>query len=201
MLWVLIIVRWPLMWIFDPLFLRTLLQGLKGDGMIKMRMNIFFMAGVVFFAGISVCAAEMTLTSRSFKHHEDIPARFTCQGEDISPELSINGLPDGAKSLVLIVDDPDAPVGTWVHWVVINIPLTETIREASVPGDQVVNNFRRRDYGGPCPPNGKHRYFFKLFALDAEISLIPQMTPKDVESAMQGHVLAQAVLVGLYEKK
>jgi len=169
--------------------------------MIKRRIKIVFVAAVFVLSFIAVSSAEMTLSSRSFEHQGDIPARFTCQGDDINPELTIADVPKEAKTLVLIVDDPDAPVGTWVHWVVINIPLTQVIREGSVPGDQAYNDFKRIAYGGPCPPSGKHRYFFKLYALDTAIPLAAQMKKRDVELAMKGHVIAETVLIGLYEKK
>ena len=110
---------------------------------------------------------KLELTSSAFKNNEMIPSKYTCQGEDINPELEIKNIPDGTKSLVLIVDDPDAPMGTWVHWVVFNIPNTvEKIKENSMPGVGGINNFGKLNYGGPCPPSGTHRYFFKLYALD-----------------------------------
>lgn len=143
----------------------------------------------------------MKLTSPEFKNNDNIPKRFTCQGEDISPELDIQGLPDGAKSLALIVDDPDAPMGTWVHWVVYDIPVASKIKENSIPGKQGINNFGRRDYGGPCPPSGTHRYFFKLYALDKELNLKEGVSKKDLEKAMEGHILEKTELVGLYRKQ
>ncbi len=156
---------------------------------------------LMVFAWTGVAGAEMTITSPDFAQNGDIPPRFTCQGEDVSPELAIDGIPEGTRTLALIVDDPDAPVGTWVHWVVINIPPTDKIREDAVPGDEVYNDFKKISYGGPCPPFGKHRYFFKLYALDRAIPLVPQMKKKDVLLAMKGHVLEKAVLIGRYEKK
>ena len=142
----------------------------------------------------------MRLTSPNFKHQEMIPKKFTCQGEDINPALDIEGIPEGAKSLSLINDDPDAPGGMWVHWVVFNIPLTSKIDEDSIPGKQGSNDFSRRDYGGPCPPSGTHRYFFKIYALDRELDLKEGASKKELEKAMQGHILEKAELIGLYKK-
>jgi len=146
----------------------------------------------------------MRLTSPAFDHGEFIPKKYTCQGENINPELVIEDVPMGAKSLVLIIDDPDAPMGTWDHWVVWNIPPNVTIiGEDSVPPDAVVgkNSWGKNEYGGPCPPSGIHRYFFKLYALDIELDLEPSATKSEVEQAMRGHVLAEAVLMGKYSKK
>ncbi len=111
------------------------------------------------------------------------------------------GVPAGTKTLALIMDDPDAPMGTWVHWVVYNIPPVSRIEENSVPGSQGVNNFRKEAYGGPCPPSGTHRYFFKIYALDTELDLVKGAAKGALEQAMQGHVLEEAELIGLYRKK
>jgi len=142
----------------------------------------------------------MKLSSPDFNDNELIPKRFTCQGEDVSPTLLIENLPANAKSLVLIVDDPDAPMGTWVHWVVYNIPVTDKIAEDTVPGAQCLNDFGRKDYGGPCPPSGTHRYFFKLYALDAEVTLGDNARKEDLEGVMKPHVIDKAQLLGLYKK-
>jgi Raf kinase inhibitor-like YbhB/YbcL family protein len=142
----------------------------------------------------------MKLTSPEFKNNEMIPAKFTCQGEDVNPALVIEEAPSEAKSMVLIVDDPDAPMGTWVHWVVYDMPVVRRVEEDSVPGKQGMNDFRRKDYGGPCPPSGTHRYFFKLYALDNEIGLSEGMSKEALEKAMEGHVIDKAELVGLYKK-
>lgn len=144
---------------------------------------------------------KMKLSSPDFEHNAVIPAKFTCQGKDINPVLIIDDLPAGARSLALIVDDPDAPMGTWVHWVVYNIPLISRIKENSIPGTQGSNDFGRKDYGGPCPPSGTHRYFFKIYALDTELNLPEGISKKDLEKAMQGHILDQAELIGLYKKR
>jgi Raf kinase inhibitor-like YbhB/YbcL family protein len=142
----------------------------------------------------------MRITSPEFKHNESIPRKFTCQGEDVSPALVIEGIPEGAKSLALIVDDPDAPMGMWVHWVVYDIPVTARVEEKGIPGKQGMNDFGRLDYGGPCPPSGTHRYFFKIYALDGLLNLEEGINKKQLEGAMQGHILDQAELIGLYKK-
>ncbi len=142
----------------------------------------------------------MKLSSPEFKHNEMIPSKFTCDGDDINPELNIEDIPDGTESLALIVDDPDAPGRTWVHWVVFNIPTISQIDEDSIPGMQGMNDFKREDFGGPCPPGGTHRYFFKLYALDTELSLKEGCSKKDVEKAMESHILEKAELIGLYSR-
>jgi Raf kinase inhibitor-like YbhB/YbcL family protein len=129
-----------------------------------------------------------------------IPKKFTCDGQNVNPSFRIEGIPEGALSLALIVDDPDAPMGTWVHWVVYNIPKVSGIEENSVPGIQGNNDFGKKDYGGPCPPSGTHRYFFKLYALDSKLALKGQVDKKRLEQAMQGHIIQKAELVGLYKR-
>lgn len=144
---------------------------------------------------------KMKLISPEFAHNEFIPPRFTCEGEDINPALIIEDMPADAKSLALIVDDPDAPMGMWVHWVVYNISKgTSRIEENSIPGEQGMNDFGRKDYGGPCPPSGTHRYFFKIYALDKELNLEPGLSKKELEKAIAGHILEKAELIGLYKK-
>jgi Raf kinase inhibitor-like YbhB/YbcL family protein len=143
----------------------------------------------------------MKLRSSAFGHNEPIPRKYTCQGDDVSPELIVEDVPAGAQSLVLIVDDPDAPGKTFDHWVVYDIPVISRIEEGSIPGTQGVNDFRRGDYGGPCPPSGTHRYFFKLYALDETLGLPEGLGKGDVQNAMQSHILAEAELIGLYEKR
>ena len=145
---------------------------------------------------------EMKLTSTAFAHNGAIPSEFTCDSSDVSPPLSIGDIPSNAKSLVLIMDDPDAPVGTWDHWVVFNIPTTtKQIQKGTEPsGIAGKNSWGRTGYGGPCPPSGTHRYFFKLYALDIELNLPEGSTKKDLERAMQGHILAQAELMGTYKR-
>jgi Raf kinase inhibitor-like YbhB/YbcL family protein len=146
----------------------------------------------------------MKITSAAFEHNQQIPARFTCQGEDVNPPLEFHDIPEGTKSLVLIVDDPDAPGKTWVHWILYNMsPNIAFIKENSTPGNVSVgmNDFGRNDYGGPCPPSGTHRYFFKLFALDARLEEMPDFTDKEMlTEAMNTHVLAETELIGLFSK-
>ena len=143
---------------------------------------------------------SMKILSPEFENDGFIPKKFTCQGEDVSPTLIIENIPKEAKSLALIVDDPDAPMGTWVHWVVFDIPLINRIEENSIPGKQGSNDFGRKDYGGPCPPSGTHRYFFKIYALDKILNLTEGITKKELEKAMEGHILGQSELIGLYKK-
>ncbi len=148
----------------------------------------------------------MQITSAAFVDSTPIPDRYTCQGEDINPPLEITGVPVGTESLVLIVDDPDAPDPAapkvvWEHWVLWNIaPNTSAIGAGMVPAGSIqgTNSWGRTDYGGPCPPIGTHRYFFKLYALDTTLALGTTSIKADVETAMQGHVLTQAQLLGLY---
>jgi Raf kinase inhibitor-like YbhB/YbcL family protein len=142
----------------------------------------------------------MKISSPEFKNEEFIPARFTCDGEDINPPLVFENLPQDTQSLALIVDDPDAPMQTWVHWVLYDIPVEDGIEENSVPGKQGTNDFKRKRYGGPCPPIGTHRYFFKLYALDTKLDLDEGTEKGDLERAMEGHILDQAVLIGQYKK-
>ncbi len=144
---------------------------------------------------------ELTISSPVFKNNGFIPQKYTCDGNDVNPPLNIEGVPKETQSLALIVDDPDAPMGTWDHWVVWNIPPAEKIMENSVPGTEGLNDFRRRSYGGPCPPSGTHRYFFKVYALDTRLDLSPSSRKKDVERAMKGHVIAEGELVGLYRRR
>jgi Raf kinase inhibitor-like YbhB/YbcL family protein len=146
---------------------------------------------------------ELKIESPAFGENEKVPAEFTCDGDNINPQLDISGVPGGTVSLVLIVDDPDAPGGTWVHWTMWNLdPSTTNISENSVPAGVIegVTDFGVPGYGGPCPPSGTHRYFFKLFALDITLDLDSSASAADVGSAIQGHVLDSAELVGLYGK-
>jgi Raf kinase inhibitor-like YbhB/YbcL family protein len=145
----------------------------------------------------------LEITSPAFDHEEMIPQKYTCQGDDINPELTIQGIPEATKSLVLIMDDPDAPIGTWDHWVVWNLdPSISKIEEDSIPKGGVVgkNSWDRNDYGGPCPPSGTHRYYFKLYALDTQLALEEKSNKKTVENAMKGHIIEQTVLMGKYKK-
>lgn len=146
----------------------------------------------------------MKISSPVFENNECIPSKYTCDGGNISPPLMFSDVPGNAQSLVLIMDDPDAPRGTWIHWTIWNIdPKTTGIKENSVPGEAVegITSFGRAGYGGPCPPTGTHRYFFKLYALDAKLDLAPDLDKSALEKAMQNHILAQAELIGLYTRK
>jgi Raf kinase inhibitor-like YbhB/YbcL family protein len=154
----------------------------------------------------------LILDSPAFPDGGPIPTEYTCQGQDVSPPLQWRGVPGAAQSLVLIVDDPDAPDPqaprmTWVHWVLYNIPadvsgLPEGVRAPALPSgtDEGVNDWKRTGYGGPCPPIGRHRYFYKLYALDAPLPALDRPTKAEIESAMHDHVLEQATLIGTYEK-
>ncbi|MCG3199428.1 MAG: hypothetical protein GHCLOJNM_03943 [bacterium] len=153
---------------------------------------------------------KMTIkvTSSAFKEGDMIPRKYTCQGPDVSPPLAFDSIPEGAKSLALICDDPDAPVGTWVHWVLFDLPGNTKELEEKVPPNKTLengavhglNDFKKLGYGGPCPPSGTHRYFFKVHALDRKLGLPSGATKKDVEKAMEGHVLAMGQLMGKYKK-
>lgn len=143
---------------------------------------------------------NLSVSSPAFEQNKLIPAKYTCDGDDVNPPLIIEGLPKETKSLVLIVDDPDAPMGTWDHWVVFNIRPTRKIEEATVPGTEGINTWRRHSYGGPCPPGGTHRYFFKVYALNTMLPLNSNATKKDLEKAVKGHVLAKGEIVGLYSR-
>ncbi len=154
--------------------------------------------------------SSMQLTSSAFNQGQPIPAKYTCDAKDVSPSLQWSGVPSGAKSIVLLVNDPDAPVGDWVHWVLFDLPATATSLMEDLPkgqhlpggGKQGLNDFKRLGYGGPCPPPGKpHRYFFRIYALDTLLELKPGTTRKEVQQAMQGHVLAQGELMGIYQRK
>ncbi len=155
----------------------------------------------------------LVLTSSAFTHQGSIPQPHTCQGKDVSPPLAWSGIPPAAKSLVLIVDDPDAPDPaapklTWVHWVLYGLPpaahgLEEGVARARLPPGtrEGTNDWNRTGYGGPCPPIGRHRYFFKLYALDRPLPDLGPARKADVEKAMEGHVLEKAELMGTYQKR
>lgn len=147
--------------------------------------------------------SAMHISSPAFENNGDIPSKYTCDGENINPPLVFADVPSDAKSLVLIVDDPDAPMGTWIHWVVFNIPSqTREIAEHSVPqGVQSLTSFGEMGYGGPCPPSGTHHYHFKLYALDKTLSLDSSAKKADVEAAMDSSILAKSELVGLYKRQ
>lgn len=154
---------------------------------------------------------SLKLTSSAFGHNGGIPAQYTCEGQDLSPPLAWSGVPSNAKSLVLIVDDPDAPDPaapklTWVHWMLYNIPpsasaLGEGVKQLPAGTRDGLNDWQRTGYGGPCPPIGRHRYFHKLYALDTVLPDLGRPTKAKLEAAMKGHVIAQAELIGTYQKR
>lgn len=156
---------------------------------------------------------NLSITSTAFAPNGEIPRRFTCEGEDLSPPLAWTGAPAGTKSFALVVDDPDAPdpaapKTTWVHWILYDLPadatgLAEGVAPAALPAGtrEGVNDWHRTGWGGPCPPIGRHRYFFKLYALDAVLGDLGRPTKSALEKAMAGHVLARAERVGTYQKQ
>ena len=172
------------------------------------------MFAALFLAALPVYGGEamtLSITSPAFSHLDEIPARYTCEGQDISPALAFAGAPEGTQSLALIVDDPDAPDPaapkmTWVHWVLYNLsPDADGLKEAvdSLPAGTMegTNDWRRTGYDGPCPPIGRHHYFFKLYALDTVLPDLHQPDKSALEQAMQGHVLAHEALIGTYQKQ
>ncbi len=154
----------------------------------------------------------LTITSPAFAHNGEIPKKYTCDGDDVSPALAWAGVPEGTKSLALIVDDPDAPDPaapqmTWVHWVLYNIPpdataLSEAVAPTALPAGtrEGPNDWNRTGYGGPCPPIGRHRYFLKLYALNTVLPDLGKPSKAKLEKAMEGHILAQAELIGTYKR-
>ncbi len=191
-------------------------------------MNADIFKPVIFFLMITLIYSPKTLTtdkrkgvkqktkgtlevlSPAFKHESNIPVKYTCDGENISPPLTWSGVPEGTKSFALICDDPDAPMGTFVHWVIFNIPADSTGLEEALPGVEKLkstaiqgkNNFGKIGYLGPCPPKGKpHRYFFKLYALDTKLDLKTGVDKKTLLKAMKGHILAKGELMGYYSRK
>ncbi len=163
-------------------------------------------------AGAAVAAPSggnaMEISSSAFAEGTNIPKKYTCDAENVSPPLAFRGLPAGVQTLALIADDPDAPAGTWVHWVVFNLPAQAEGLPEGVPagatiasgGQQGTSSFNKSGYGGPCPPSGSHRYYFKLYALDNRLDLTASARAKDVQAAMQGHILAQAQVMGRYQR-
>jgi len=171
-----------------------------------MRKAIVAGASAILLAVIASFAAggaKMKITSSAFQQGANIPSKFTCDGANTNPPLQISDVPPEAKSLVLIVDDPDAPSGLFTHWAVWNTsPQTNTIAEGSTPkGVQGTNDFGRSGYGGPCPPSGMHRYYFKIFALDRELDLPFGAKRSQLDAAMKGHVIAQGELMGRYSRQ
>ena len=144
---------------------------------------------------------ELTVKSPAFQPNNQIPKKYSCDGEQINPPLTVEGVPKESKSLALIVDDPDAPHGTFDHWVVWDIPPSTTkIAEHSIPGTEGLNGARQKGFMGPCPPSGTHRYFFKVYALNTELKLGAKTTKRELEKAMENHILAKGELIGLYKR-
>jgi len=176
--------------------------------------GVFTSLALFAFIGVGCATAQeaatmsMTVTSTAFQEGGSIPVQYTCKGAGISPPLAWSGVPEGAKSLALIVDDPDAPMGTWVHWVLFNIPpkspgLPEAVPAGAALADgtvQAIGSSRQNRFQGPCPPSGTHRYFFKLYALDAMLPLGAQTSKQALLDAIKGHVLAQGELMGRFSK-
>lgn len=147
-----------------------------------------------------IMKTTLTVTSPAFSNNGAIPLVYSCKGLNINPPLSIGEIPPGAKSLALIVDDPDAPKGTFDHWVMWNIPVTSHIDERSAPGVQGLNGKKENSYTGPCPPEGTHHYHFKVYALDRMLDLVKETDKAGLEKAMKDHVLAEGELTGLFGK-
>jgi Raf kinase inhibitor-like YbhB/YbcL family protein len=143
----------------------------------------------------------LRVQSVAFANGGHIPPKYTCEGENVNPPLEVRGYPSGTKSLAIIMEDPDAPRGVYDHWIVWNIPPNESIAEGSIPGTPGKNSFGNTGYGGPCPPNGSHRYFFRVYALDSNLDLAAGAGKEDLRSAMQGHVVAQGELMAHYKKR
>ena len=177
-------------------------------GLVGLACGLFGLAGAASGSG-GKKMNTMKFSSTAFEDGKTIPTKYTCDGADMSPALQWADVPAGTRSFALICDDPDAPAGIWVHWVIFGLPAsaaglpegvatTENLQDGVKQG---VNDFRRVGYGGPCPPPGKpHRYYFKLYALDAEMPLKPRATKQDLVRAMQGHILAEAQLMGRYQR-
>ncbi len=151
---------------------------------------------------------EMIITSSAFKEGEMIPSEYSCDGKNVSPQFSWSGAPENTKSFALISDDPDAPSGDWVHWVIFNIPGSVTELSENIPHDKILDNgtkqgsndFGKIGYGGPCPPGGTHRYYFKLYALDVYLDKDAGITKKGLLDAMEGHILKESKLTGKYKR-
>lgn len=175
--------------------------------------GVLFCVVIIFclcFLGVAKGGENMgiKISSTAFENGGSIPVKYTCDGEDVSPPLNWEGVPREAVSLALICDDPDAPMGTWVHWVLFNIPPDVRELPENVPSQPTldngavhgINDFRNYGYGGPCPPGGTHRYFFKLYALDTKLDLKPGATKAQLLDALEGHILAQGELMGKYSR-
>lgn len=145
-------------------------------------------------------ADDLIISSPAFQPEGDIPLKYSCEGQEINPPLHIENIPHGTQTLAIIVEDPDTSKGTFVHWVVYNIPLASTIKEDSLPGISGINGAGMTGYHGPCPPSGSHRYYFYVFALDAELDLKAGSDKDALQKAMEDHILAKGTLMGRYQK-
>ena len=169
---------------------------------------LFLTACAAAQGGTAVPPTEMALSSSAFAEGADIPARYTCQGADISPPLAWQNVPADTQSFALIMEDPDAPLGTWVHWVLFNIPADQTGLDEALPTDarlpdgsqQGLNSWGQTGYGGPCPPSGTHHYYFTLYALDTLLPAEPGLTADGLREQMRGHILAEAQWMGVFSK-
>lgn len=148
----------------------------------------------------SVNFKKLNITSTAFKVDDFIPARYTCEGEDINPPMTIYHIPEETKSLAIIMEDPDAPAGTWVHWVMWNIPVTHQIKEHETKGLEGLNDFGKHQYNGPCPPDGIHRYSFKIYALNCLLDIPANTRKPDLEKALSNNITGYGELTGLYKK-
>ena len=178
----------------------------KTPGMTKFTLIIMMIAVVPLFVNCtSDNSTEITVTSNAFKSNKLIPDKYTCDGENVSPQLSWTKGPEKTKTYVLICDDPDAPSKVWVHWLIFNIPATTNEIDENadnIPGAKYgTTDFRNTKYGGPCPPNGTHHYHFRIYALDSELALEAGATRAKIENAMKDHILAKGELIGLYSRK
>lgn len=180
--------------------------------MLKKNLLIFFIIVILLVSAKFVVHKDILANAKEgnmkittvFEHNGNIPSEYTCDGKDAAPLLTIFEVPEKAKELVLIVDDPDAPMGTWVHWVVYNIPVdTKEIDAKNLPTEakQGMTDFGRIGWGGPCPPNGTHRYFFKLYAIDKKLTLLAGATKIQVENEIKQNVIEKAEIIGLYKRK
>ena len=143
---------------------------------------------------------ELIVRSPAFENNKLIPSKSPGAGKTVTPPLTIDGVPEKTKSLALIIEDPDAPAGLWVHWIVWNIPPTNTIKENSIPGTEGLNTNKKHSYHGPCPPGGTHRYFFKVYALDTKLNISALAEKEILENAIQSHIVTQGELIGIYRR-
>lgn len=189
------------------------MNGLKYKKLILLLVIVFFIIGGIFIHEktrlpftanrLAIKGGNMKITS-IFENNDQIPSKYTCDGQDLAPELIISDVPTGTKELVLIVDDPDAPIGTFVHWLLYNLPPETTkIDNNNLPSGtkQGFTDFRKNGWGGPCPPSGVHRYFFKLYAIDKTLDLPEGANKAKLENSIKGHIIEQAQLIGLYKRK